>query len=111
MVFCPVDNMSGGYCIANDTYIIQAHRKTLCSSDASNFTVLPRWSCPNENYCAPSNEKFPFSYELTPDKNESWSELVHNVNISNLLDGSQCKYLIKYPSIGGPNDTLYVRRE
>jgi hypothetical protein len=98
--------MQTGYCLTNDTKIDLTYRQSICSSDASNFTVLPKWACPNELYCIPGTENFPSSFSLIPNKNESWSHLLHDVSISNLLAGSHCKYLIKFPPIGGPNDTI-----
>ena len=46
---------------------------------------------------------------MTPNENQTETLLLHDVSISNLLDGSLCKYLIKFPSIGGINDTIELK--
>ncbi|TNV79529.1 hypothetical protein FGO68_gene6588 [Halteria grandinella] len=120
-VYCSSDiKLTGGTCYS-DVKTANASRTTsssqLCTSDVTlNQTVTSNrfwqlWACPNEYYCASgatSGSSYPSDFILSADVNQTVKYLLHDSSVSNLLDGSFCRYLIQFPSIGGPNDTLVI---
>ena len=107
-IFCPGKDLSLGYCFS-DIKNVDVFKTTICSTDVNSKFKSRYWPCPNEFYCQNGGESgqdgvtYPSSFVINAESTKT-GYLLHDTKISNLLEGSFCKYIIRFPSIGGPND-------